>query len=327
MSVLVAREELARAAPDGETAITIGKFDGVHRGHHRLLARLREAAEERGLKSGVITLHPNPLTVLRPGVSVAYLTSLDERVELLRATGVDFVVPLTFSSELAELSARDFVALLSEELKVRFLLVGPGFALGRGRQGDYQHLRELGGEFGFAVEKIEPLVEGELVVGSSAIRKALALGEMEEVTQLLGRPFSLRGPIVRGAERGRRIGFPTANIAVAPDLALPPYGVYVTRAQLTTGPHPPAPSPSDVESGSTVTAAYDSVTNIGQRPTFEDGERTVEVHLLDFEGDIYGREMRIELLKRLRGEIRFAGMEELVGQIRKDIDEARMALR
>lgn len=308
MSVLVAREELARAAPGGETAITIGKFDGVHRGHRHLIARLREAAAERGLKSGVVTLHPNPLTVLRPGVTVAYLTSLDERVELLRATGVDFVVPLTFSSELAELSARDFVALLSSELQVRFLLVGPGFALGRGRQGDYQRLRELGGEFGFAVERIEPLVEGELVVGSSAVRKALALGDMEEVTQLLGRPFSLRGPVVRGAERGRRIGFPTANIAVAPDLALPPYGVYVTRARLGG-------------------EDYKSVTNIGQRPTFEDGERTVEVHLLDFDGDVYGKELRVELLKRLRGEVKFTGTEELVSQIRKDIEEARMVLR
>lgn len=308
MSVLVAREELARAAPGDDTAITLGKFDGVHRGHRHLIAQLKERAAEHHLKSGVVTLHPNPLTVLRPGVTVAYLTSLDERVELLRATGVDFVVPLPFSSELAELSARDFVALLVEELRMRFLLVGPGFALGRGRQGDYQRLRELGGEFGFAVERIEPLVEDESIVGSSAIRKALALGEMEEVTRLLGRPFSLRGPIVRGAERGRAIGFPTANIAVAPDLALPPYGVYVTRAHLGQ-------------------ATYDSVTNIGQRPTFEDGERTVEVHLLDFEGDIYGRELRAELLKRLRGEVKFAGMEELVGQIRKDIEETRVALR
>lgn len=308
MSVLVAREELSRAAPDADTAVTIGKFDGVHRGHRHLIQQLVDHASERGLKSGVITLHPNPLTVLRPGVTVAYLTSLDERVELLRATGVDFVVPLTFSSELAELSARDFMALLSSELRIRLLVVGPGFALGRGRQGDYQRLRELGGEYGYVTERIEPLVEGEAVVGSSAIRKALALGEMEQVTQLLGRPFSLRGPIIRGAERGRSIGFPTANIAVAPDLALPPYGVYVTRARV----------------GETL---YKSVTNIGQRPTFEDGERTVEVHLLDFDGDLYGKEMRVELLKRLRGEVKFAGVEELVGQIRKDIDETRMVLR
>jgi len=304
----LAREELSRVAPGGDTALTIGVFDGVHRGHCYLVAQLIERASARGLASGVITLHPHPVLVLRPETPVAYLGSLEERVELLRATGVGFVAPLTFSSELAQLSAGDFMALVVEEMRPKLLLVGPDFALGRSREGTPAHLAELGRKSGYEVEVLPPLQQNGEVVSSTAVRNALAAGDMETVAGLLGRPFSLRGPVVRGAERGKTLGFPTANIGVSGDLALPPFGVYVTRAIVGEGQYP-------------------SVTNIGLRPTFEANERAVEVHVLDFEGEVYGRELRIELLHRLREERRFSGPEELAEQISRDVEEARRLFR
>lgn len=314
MTTQLAREELSRAAPGRPSAVTIGKFDGVHRGHQYLVALLLERAREQGLASVVITLYPHPVTVLRPGTPITYLCSLEERVALLRSLGVDGVGVLSFTSELAQLSYQDFLALLVEQLELRLLLVGPDFGLGRDRAGNVDTLRALGGQRGFRVEVVSLLSEDAAKVGSGAIREALARGDMEMVTQLLGRPFALWGPVVRGAERGQRIGFPTANIAVAPDLALPSFGVYVTRAYLGE-------------------AVYPSVTNVGQRPTFSarppqadgggESRPTVEAHLLDFEGDCCERELRIELLHRLRDEQRFAGVDELVAQIRRDVAAAR----
>lgn len=295
-------------APGGDTALTIGVFDGVHRGHRYLIAELMERASARGLASGVITLHPHPLVVLQPETPIAYLGSLEERIELLRSTGVDFVVALPFSSELAQLSARDFVTMVAQEMRLRLLLVGPDFALGRAREGNADHLAELGRELGYELDVVAPLQDNGEVVSSTAVRNALAAGDMETVAALQGRAFSLRGPVVRGAERGKTLGFPTANIGVSRDLALPPFGVYVTRAYLGEGQYP-------------------SVTNIGLRPTFEANERAVEVHVLDFEGEVYGRELRIELLHRLREERRFSGPEELAQQIRRDVEEARQLFR
>ncbi|MEX1255469.1 MAG: bifunctional riboflavin kinase/FAD synthetase [Dehalococcoidia bacterium] len=304
MTTQLAREELSRIAPGRPSALTIGKFDGVHRGHQYLVGHLLERARAEGLASVVVTLHPHPIAVLRPGTLITYLCSLEERVTLLRALGVDSVGVLSFTSELAQLSYRDFVALLVEHLDLRLLLIGPDFALGRDREGNVKALRALGEEIGLRVETIPLLSEDTAKVGSGAVREALAQGDMESVTQLLGRPFALRGPVVRGAERGATIGFPTANIAVGPDLALPAFGVYVTRAYL----------------GET---AYESVTNIGQRPTFNESRPTIEVHLLDFEGDCYERELRIELLHRLRPEQKFAGVDELVAQIGRDVGATR----
>ena len=307
--MILAAEELARAAPRTETAVTVGVFDGVHRGHLYLLSRLQERARTLGLASGVVTLHPAPIQVLHPERRIAYLSSLEERIELLRDAGVDFVAPVTFTSELAQLSAHDFVHLLVEELHLKYMLEGPDHAVGRGREGTVTVLAELGREMGYQFEVLEALTAGELVVSSTAVRSALADGHMRQVTELLGRPFSLRGPVVEGARRGKSIGFPTANIAVGADRALPPFGVYVTRAYLGE-------------------ARYKAVTNIGRRPTFDHGERTIEVYLLDYRGDdFYGHDLRIELVDRLRPEKRFAGPEELRAQIQRDVTAAEAALQ
>ncbi|MCH7811560.1 MAG: bifunctional riboflavin kinase/FAD synthetase [Chloroflexi bacterium] len=303
MTTQLAREELARVAPGRASAVTIGKFDGVHRGHQRLVAVLLERARAEELASVVITLHPHPIAVLRPEAPVSYLCSLEERVALLRELGVDSVGVLSFTSELAQLSYHEFVELLIDQLQLQLLLLGPDFALGRDRQGSAAQLRALGKSRGFRLETVSLLTETGEKVGSGKIREALAQGDMEAVMRLLGRPFALRGPVVRGAERGRTIGFPTANIAVGPDLALPRFGVYVTRAYLGEG-------------------AYTAVTNVGKRPTFDERRPTIETHLFDFDGDCYEQELRIELLHRLRDERRFEDADELVAQIGRDVAEA-----
>ena len=318
----LAREELARLAPahpaggpGRDAAVTIGKFDGVHRGHQYLVQRLLALASQRGLATVVVTFNPHPITVLRPGTPVTYLCSLEERVDLLRGLGVDAVAMVSFTSQLAQLSARDFVSLLQEELRMRLLLVGPDFALGRNREGDVQRLQQLGQELGYRLEVVPMLTEDDGKVGSRAIRDALAQGDMEAVAELLGRPFALCGPVIKGAERGKELGFPTANIAIGLDLALPAFGVYVTRACLPAG------------TAHACGSAYPSVTNIGIRPTFGEERPTVETHILDFQGDIYGQEMRLEVLHRLRGEERFPSVDALIQAIQQDIQATREYFR
>jgi riboflavin kinase/FMN adenylyltransferase len=306
-SPILAQEELSRAALGRDAAVAIGVFDGVHRGHRYLIGRLVERGRQEGLATMVVTFHPHPRLVVQPQTALTYLCSLEERIELLRELEVDSVAILSFTSELAQLSAREFVSLLVEELRMKLLVVGNDFALGRDREANAQGLEVIGQEMGFAVEEVALLTVNDEKVGSSATRLALARGNMETVTSLLGRPFSLRGPIVRGAERGKSLGFPTANIALGLDRALPAFGVYVTRAYLGE-------------------SAYPAVTNIGLRPTFGEDKTTVETYILDFEGELRGQELRIELLHRLRGEMRFPDADALKEQIEKDIAAARTYL-
>ena len=302
------REELARGAMGRPGAVTIGKFDGVHRGHQHVLQQLRAAALESGFASIVVTFHPDPITVLRPGTNVLYLSSLEERLALLRAQGVDRVVPLTFTFELAQVSAADFVDALREELDMRLLMVGPDFALGRGRGGTVDVLRELGARRGFELRVLRQMEDGGRPVRSSAVRHALAAGDMEELTRLLGRPFSLEGTVVRGAQRGRTIGYATANMALGADRALPAFGVYAVRAGI-----------GEVH--------YDGVTSIGVRPTFDSGAPSIETYLFDFDGrDLYDTDLRIELVTRLRDELKFDSVDALVAEIVRDVERAREAL-
>ena len=300
--------ELAQHRPERDSLLTVGVFDGVHLGHRHLVALLRERAREQGWLCGVVTFRHHPLHVLAPEAELAYLTSLEERVQLLQESGADFVTAISFTEETAQLRAREFVALLQEHLQMKGLVVGPDFALGWKREGNATTLRELGEDMGFSLEVVSPFSLGAEMVSSTAIRQALSRGDMSRVGQLLGRPYQLSGRVVSGVERGRRLGFPTANLEVEHTRALPPDGVYATRAYLKDGAHP-------------------SVTNIGVRPTFGEGYRTIEVFLLDFHGVLYGQELSIDLVHRLRGEVTFASAEELQQQISKDIEQARACLQ
>jgi riboflavin kinase/FMN adenylyltransferase len=305
VTVTLARRELARIAPGRPSAVTIGVFDGVHRGHQHLVGVLTDNARRRGFASVAITFNPHPRAVLQPGFAVKYLVSLEERVDLLHALGLDAVGVLAFTSELAQLEPRDFLAVLVEELDMKLLVVGPDFAFGRNRSGTVEVARRTGEELGFQVEVAPLLDERGAKVGSTAVRQALAEGDVARVANLLGRPFSLRGPIVEGDKRGRALGFPTANMALGLDRALPAYGIYVTRAHVRETSH-------------------ESCTSIGVRPTFDvEPHPTIETYILDFEGDIYGEEMRIDLLERLRGEEKFDSADALIAQMHQDIAQTR----
>ncbi len=300
-------EELTRVKPEKETLLTIGVFDGVHLGHQRLLTHLRNKARRKNWLSGVVTFKSHPRAVLSAENKIPWLNDLDTRISLLRDLGVDVVVALSFTPELAQLTAREFVQLLMNYLNMRGLIVGPDFALGRDREGNAETLQLLGQEMGFSVKVMPAVVLDGEVVSSSAIRQALARGDMKRVEKLFGRHFNLNGQIVSGDKRGRTLGFPTANMDVNPEQALPRDGVYVTIAHIG---HELIPS----------------VTNIGVRPTFGGGKRIIETYLLDYQGELFGRRLGLDLLDKLRDEKRFNTAEELKAQIESDIKQARAIL-
>ena len=300
-------EELAKIKPQKEMLLTIGVFDGVHLGHQHLLAHLRDEAQRIGCLSGVITFKSHPKAVLSTENKLLWLNDLDTRINLLRSLGIDLVVALPFSPELAQLTARRFVQLLKDHLKMRGLIIGPDFALGKGREGDAEKLRLLGKEIGFSVEVIPAVVIDGQVVSSSAIRQALAQGDMSRVEKLFGHYFSLSGQVVSGDGRGRALGFPTANLEAKPEQALPSDGVYVTIAHVGNKLIP-------------------SVTNIGVCPTFEGNKRGVETYLLDYKAELLGQRFTIDLVAKLRDERHFDAPEELKAQIARDVAQARQIL-
>ena len=303
--MLLVRDELRRSASPGKHALSIGVFDGVHKGHQALLSRMLSEAESRGISGGVITFHPHPVTVIRPEIQFSYLTSLEKRVELIRQTGADFVSVLSFSSELQQVSAKDFCEMLVQEAGLEVLVVGNDFRTGRNGEGDIEKLKELGEQLGFEVIHLELIENEDVKVSSTRIRAALAEGEMEQVQSLMGHTYSLRGPILLGDQRGRTIGFPTINVGVSADRTLPPDGVYATMTKLLGNNFP-------------------SITNIGSRPTFEVGKsRHVETHILDFDQDVYDEVATVEFLSRLRDEQKFQSPDELINQIQADVENVR----
>jgi riboflavin kinase/FMN adenylyltransferase len=300
-------EELAEFSPEKEMVLTIGVFDGVHLGHKYLISKLIEQAEQQNLLAGVVTFRQHPQEVLLPQIKLPLLTDLTQKTNLLKNEGVEAIIALPFTLELAELSAHQFVSLLKKYLKMRGMVIGPDFALGRNREGNADTLRTLGQEMDFRVTIIPPVMVNGEVVSSTAIRNALDDGDMKRALSLIGRPFSLHGRVVTGDSRGAGLGFPTANLDIDSERALPTEGVYATWTHIND-------------------KAYPSVTNIGRRPTFGGGKRTVEVHVLDYHSDLYGRELKIDIMERLRGERRFGDVEELKKQMAEDVKQGKAIL-
>lgn len=300
-------KELAKLQPEKDTLLTIGVFDGVHLGHKYLLSQLTKQAREQDLLSGVVTFNRHPHEVLSPQSKLPFLTDLTQRINLLKNEGVAAIITLSFTRELAQLSARRFVSLLKKYLRMRGMVIGADFVLGQNQEGNANILRSLGQDMKFSVTVIPPVMINGEVVSSTAIRNALADGDMKKVLNLVGRSFSLNGRVTKGAGRGGELGFPTANLDIDPGQALPAEGVYATWAYINA-------------------QAYQSMTNIGRQPTFGGSQRVVEVYILDFHGNLYGRELKIDLIERLRGEKRFDTPEELKKQITEDIKRGRAIL-
>ena len=328
---MLVEEELSRVVPKGDTALTIGVFDGVHLGHQFLIAKLKEKAAAEGLVSGVVTFQHHPRLVFSPQSKITCLTSLQERIRLLESLGVSHTVTLSFTPELSQLSAREFIALLKRYLRMRGLVIGPDFALGKGREGDAQGLKALGEELDFSVEVVPPRVWQGEVVSSTAIRGALSRGDVMKVRELLGRRFTLTGQVSKGDSRGKSLGFPTANLIPDQEQALPADGVYAAHAffsERSIGVRPAARGRARKTARKADSeTVYHAVINIGLRPTFGGGQRLVEAHLLDFEGDLYGQELKIELVERLRGEEKFSSAEKLKVQMVRDVAQARSLLK
>jgi riboflavin kinase/FMN adenylyltransferase len=284
------------------TAVTVGTFDGVHRGHLDVINRLVRRAKDAGLYSVAITFNPHPLDVVNPSAAPLLLTVGDEKMEVLAETGLDYLVVLPFTPTLASLSAEDFVDhVLRSQFRMRDLLIGHDHGFGRQRAGNATVLQKLGAERGFSVEVVAPVAEDDgRWVSSTAIRRAIAGGDLKSAAHMLGRPYSVSGTVVRGEQRGRALGFPTLNLSdPSPRKLLPPDGVYAARVQTPKGP-------------------FGAMVNLGPRPTFGDLRRTVEAYLFDTEGDFYGDCIRVDLLERLRDVKKFDSAADLVAQIKAD---------
>ena len=303
-------QELANIAPQGETLLTIGVFDGVHAGHRYLLEKMKRKAAERNLLSGVVTFNPHPQSVLNPHNQILWLSTPEDRAKSLQRLGINLVAVLTFTREVAKLSAREFMVLVKKHLRMRGVIVGPDFTLGRGQEGNIHLLRTLGHEMNFSLEVIPPYTINGEVVSSTLIRQALTQGDMEKVRRLMGHYFQIGGKVVSSDKRGRILGFPTANldIPITSGQALPGNGIYATITQVDD-------------------KQFHSATNIGTRPTFGEGKKTVETHLLNYKGDLYGKEIRVEFVQKLRDEQRFPSSEELKAQIKQDVQEIEAILR
>jgi riboflavin kinase/FMN adenylyltransferase len=296
-------DDLTKADLRQETILTIGAFDGVHRGHQALISSVVERAHATDRLAALITFHPHPGVVLAPDRAPRYLTTPAEKMALLEGLGVDLVALLPFNRRVAATPARGFMELVSRHLRLRELWIGADFALGRNREGNVTLLRNVGRDLGYDVHVFEPILDTEEIISSSRIRSLLAEGRVEEASGLLGRHPSLSGKVVMGAQRGRELGFPTANLQVRSEQAVPADGVYAVFALLGAERFP-------------------AVANIGVRPSFDNGLRTVETHILGFDQDIYGCDLVVEFVRRLRDERRFEDIDDLVAQIERDSQTA-----
>jgi riboflavin kinase/FMN adenylyltransferase len=309
-SVRVFRTLAEVPAGFGPTVAAIGNFDGVHRGHQEILSAVSKAARKRNARAVAITFDPHPEHVLRPARAPRLITPLAERLRLLAGTGIDAVLVLPFDAALAALSARDFVQrILAGVLGVRSIHEGENFRFGHGARAGMRELREFGAEFGFAVHVHGPVQVRGLEVSSSAIRALIAAGDLRRARWMLGRPFAVLSTLARGRGIGSRLLVPTVNLAPYDNL-LPAMGVYVTRLKINN-------------------RAFESVTNVGNRPTFGEASFAVESHILDFEPLEMDEQtpLELEFLLRLRGEIKFPSPEELRAQIFKDVARAKRYFR
>jgi riboflavin kinase/FMN adenylyltransferase len=305
--MLVIEDAWSRSELPGPAVATIGNFDGIHRGQRLILERVTHRATETGVLSAVVTFQPHPLRVLRPSEAPAQLTTALQKRELLRRLGLGMMLVIRFTPEFSEISARHFVEeFLCKRLVAREVYVGSRFGFGKEREGNLELLQEMGTQLGFRAEGVPELVHGEDPVSSTRIRRLIRQGGVHEANQMLGRPYTLTGLVVRGDGRGKVLGWPTVNIETSNEV-LPADGVYASQIWL--------PSSRRLLRG---------VTNVGRRPTFPDGEdRVVESHLFDFVGDLYGEGVELSFLEHLRGERAFPSVRELTHQIELDAQAAR----
>jgi riboflavin kinase/FMN adenylyltransferase len=291
----------------GPSAVAVGSFDGLHLGHRAVIDHLLAAARSEDLQVAWITFDPHPRCVLDPANCPAQVTTLEERLGLVRPLGVQEAVVLEFTRSLAALTADEFMERLLAAIDLRRLVVGYDFALGKGRRGDIDWLRAHGRDHGYRVDVVEPIRLGEAEVHSSEVRRLLTLGEVEQANRLLGREFAMSGLVEPGDRIGRDLGWPTVNLAVPPTKLVPGRGIYAGWADTPAG-------------------AYQAAISVGYRPTFHKTELRVEAYLLDFAGDLYQRRLELRFVARLRDEVQYPDGASLSAQIARDVEETRRIL-
>jgi riboflavin kinase/FMN adenylyltransferase len=289
--------------------LTIGSFDGVHIGHQAIIKGVIKSAREKGVAAVALTFEPSPREILRPGQPIAYLTRLPQKLAIFERLGLDETVVVKFTKKLSKVEAPDFIKWVREHMPFVELWEGEGFALGHDRTGNTGVLAQLGEEKGFKLEIVPLLQHGDRPVSSTRIREALMVGDLETVTRLLGRYATVPGTVVVGSKRGRELGYPTANLALLPNQALPADGVYATWVW--------RPSTKQM---------LPAVTSVGTRPMFEDDARLVEAHILGFNGDLYGESLTVHFVKYLRGQERFTNLGALINQMDTDAAQTRHVL-
>jgi len=288
--------------------LTVGVFDGVHRGHCEIIQKLVQEAHRQNAPAVVLTFHPHPASVLT-GKDIRCLTTPEERAELLGALGVDAVITQRFTPDLSTVPAQEYMSTLKQHLGLSHLLIGYDFALGRGREGNALRLAEIGRELEYTVEVMPALGDESGVISSTSIRKLISIGNVSEAGKLLGYPYSMGGRVIHGAGRGRKISFPTANVDYPIQKATPTHGIYACWAVLGN-------------------EKFMAATNIGFNPTFTPERTTpsLEAYLLDFDRDIYDQYLKLEFIARLREEIRYTSIDALISQIQDDVNHTRAIL-
>ena len=284
-----------------KSVVTIGTFDGVHRGHQLLLSQVAERARELDARSVAVTFEPVPVSVLRPEAYRGRICSVDEKLHQIHLAGIDQVDVIEFTLDLAAKSPEEFISDLVDRLDMIEVWVGDDFALGRNRSGNVDVIREIGQDLGYTTVAIERIADGDRPISSTAIRKAIEIGDVSAAALMLGRPFRISGEVIHGAHLGRTIGFPTANFVPPPGMIQLADGIYASYAVV----------PSE-------TFARPAMTYVGTRPTVDGEDRQVETNILDFDGDLYGKVLIVDLIERVRGDQTFDGLEPLIAQLKVD---------
>jgi riboflavin kinase/FMN adenylyltransferase len=291
-----------------QSVIALGNFDGVHKGHQEIIKLTCEIARAKNLPSAVMTFEPHPVSVFRPEISNFHLTSLEQKIKLIEALGVDFLFVMNFDENFAKITAEDFIKnILCEGLSVKHVVIGYDFIFGHDRGGNAQMLHDLSGSSGYGFTQVDAVGKDDMVFSSTKIRENLRQGNLENVQLMLGRNYEIAGVVIKGENRGKGLGFPTINIDSG-ELMRPASGVYAVRVKIGD-------------------AIYNGVANIGTKPTFVGKTEELEVHIFDFDEDVYGRNVEIEFIQYIRAEEKFQSVESLVAQIAKDCIKAREILQ
>ena len=290
------------------SVITIGSFDGIHLGHRRLMEMAKDSASELNSVSVVLTFHPHPSRIINPEAKIKLITTFEKKTELIEEIGMDYLVYITFTPEFAAMRPEDFIKnIIFKKLNPLKIIVGHDFGFGVNKSGNIALLNKLSNELGFKLEVVEPVIIDNQIVSSTLIRRLVVTGKVCAVKRFLGRDYSVHGRVVKGCGRGRQLGYPTANIIPEEEL-FPKDGVYVTNVEING-------------------KLYDSITNVGSNPTFDDIERRIETYIFDFEESLYDKEIEVFFLERLREEIKFNNINELEERIKKDIELAGLILK